>query len=441
MKVRIKKSPFGSQQDYSLNNSSRTTSQQDNQGMTGTLRPVSREDATIEAEKGESIIGDYNNDGYMDHFSIGGNKHAQGGTPLNAPAGSFVFSNSKKMLIKDKSVLEQFGKTSKKGLTPAELAKQYDINSHVEVLKDQNADPIAKRTAQLSLDNNYKKLAQLADLQESMKGYPSGTPAIAASSEEMQEAAMGGLIKFQYAGEVKDDGTRNSMQGSTQVGDVDPVTLQPVSQNNQGVSSLPTIGQKIYRGENTVTVMNADIKDSLKRDDFIYLSDDTRLTKKQWNAINSPRGSYTRRDNSTVSNDFGAYNPTAARKNKYSLYDPSMVPIVIGDMPMIQAKDTIVYGGDNYIVIKPQNDYDTITVRNKKGEISYLDPKDVGKLREADSSSTFMIPYKHKVAVKEPVVKEQSRNNSQSTTQRTIRKVVPTTTDNAMDKAMNISID
>jgi len=95
MKVRIKKAApsFGSQNGYSLYNKSTRPDTQDTGNVGQSISAVPRDQATIEAEKGESIIGDYNNDGYMDHFSIGGEKHAQGGTPLAAPKGSFIFSD------------------------------------------------------------------------------------------------------------------------------------------------------------------------------------------------------------------------------------------------------------------------------------------------------------------------------------------------------------
>jgi hypothetical protein len=37
-------------------------------------------------------------------MNIGGEKHSNGGTPLNVPEGTFVFSDTKKMRIKDPEI-------------------------------------------------------------------------------------------------------------------------------------------------------------------------------------------------------------------------------------------------------------------------------------------------------------------------------------------------
>jgi len=78
-------------------------------------------------------------------------------------------------------VLGMFGKSpnSKNKYTPAQLAKQYDLNKYEAILNDPNADYIKKRTAQLMINSNKNKLAQLALVQEGKKGFPQGIPSVA----------------------------------------------------------------------------------------------------------------------------------------------------------------------------------------------------------------------------------------------------------------------
>lgn len=143
-----------------------------------TLQPVAREGANLEAEKGETAL--VNIDGIPAHFKIGGQRHSKGGTPLNLPDNSFIFSDTAKMKIKDPIVLAQFGMVPKKsGYTPAEIAKKYDINTFRKILADPNSEDIERKTAEAMISNYNMKLAKLALVQESTKGFPQGIPAVA----------------------------------------------------------------------------------------------------------------------------------------------------------------------------------------------------------------------------------------------------------------------
>ena len=173
--------------------------------VSNTIQEVPRYAANIEAEKGETVYGDIDGDGGLEHMKIGGKRHTQGGTPLNVPEGSFIFSDTKKMKIKDPSVLMTFGKTYKAGgYTPAQIAKQYDINKYKAILEDPNTDPMSKLTAQLMISNYRKKLGSLATLQEEMKGFPQGIPKVAqGDQDERAVAAYGGFLpKYQTTGQV-----------------------------------------------------------------------------------------------------------------------------------------------------------------------------------------------------------------------------------------------
>jgi hypothetical protein len=148
--------------------------------VNNTLQPVPRDEANLEAEKGETAYGDLDGDGSFEHSKIGGKRHTQGGTPLNLPEGTFIFSDTAKMKIKDPEVLGYFGfKPKSGGYTPAEIAKRYDINRYKAIMEDPNSDELRKSTAQQMVENYNKKLAYLALIQESMKGFPQGIPAVA----------------------------------------------------------------------------------------------------------------------------------------------------------------------------------------------------------------------------------------------------------------------
>jgi len=121
--IRIKSVPnkakTGSQLDYSLVDRntlflkpSDTNVESD---IKDTIGAVPREFANIEAEGGETIVGDINNDGFLEHQTIVGKRHSQGGVPMNVPDGSFIFSDTKKLKIKDPNVLNMFGMKPNKG--------------------------------------------------------------------------------------------------------------------------------------------------------------------------------------------------------------------------------------------------------------------------------------------------------------------------------------
>lgn len=142
-----------------------------------TLKAVPREDANIEAESGETALIP-NKNGLPAHFNIRGNRHSQGGTPLNVPKDTFIFSDTKKMRIKDPEILAEFGK-SKGSYTPADLAKKYDLNKYRKLLQDPDSDKLQVETAEKMIENYNLKLAKLALVQESKKGFPQGIPAVA----------------------------------------------------------------------------------------------------------------------------------------------------------------------------------------------------------------------------------------------------------------------
>lgn len=141
-----------------------------------TLPSVPRYAANLEAEKGETAFIP-NQDGLPAHYKIGGKRHSEGGTPLNLPEDSFIFSDTRSMTLRDKDLLKQFGETKPK--TFAEIAKKYDINKYRKILSDPNSDHIQVATAEQMIENHNLILGKLALTQESIKGFPQGIPFIA----------------------------------------------------------------------------------------------------------------------------------------------------------------------------------------------------------------------------------------------------------------------
>lgn len=159
-----------------------------------TLQPVPREEANLEAEKGEVAL--LKQGGEPMTYNIGGKRHSEGGTPLNLEPGSRIFSDTKKMKIKDKNILAEFGAT--KPATPAKLAKKYNVNDYQASLANPFADDIEKNTARMMIDKNEEKLDNLFFVQEAKKGFPQGVPGQQMSQPGMMAKYGAELPKAQW---------------------------------------------------------------------------------------------------------------------------------------------------------------------------------------------------------------------------------------------------
>lgn len=250
IRIRIVDGPqsmeYGGQSGYGLDLGQRKVFSNMNESqydsVSNTMGPVPREEANIEAEKGETVYGDLDGDGAMEHMNIGGKRHVNGGTPLSVPEGSFIFSDTKKMVIKDEEILKQFGLSPRSGgYTPAQIAKRYDINKYKAIMEDPNADPISKQTAQLMVEKYNEKLSLLAMVQESMKGFPQGVPQVAAgemedadmeSSEELPEAQLGGWAVNRNNGNILDKYRNRTSATNRRTTSTQTRTTKPARTNN-----------------------------------------------------------------------------------------------------------------------------------------------------------------------------------------------------------------
>jgi hypothetical protein len=152
------------------------------------LGPVNRKIANVEAEKGETVVTNMSRgiNNIYEMYAIGGKKHSQGGTPLNLPTDgdkesdgtSFIFSDNKRMIVKDPAILEYFGVNPNKPQTFAGISKSWldAINTSKQILIDDASDKISRKSAEMSMDNAAFKIAALKLLQESRKGFKDGIP-------------------------------------------------------------------------------------------------------------------------------------------------------------------------------------------------------------------------------------------------------------------------
>jgi hypothetical protein len=165
------------------------------------VQSVDREIATIEAEKGEKILG-------QGLYNIGGQPHSAGGTPILANPGEFIFSDDISLSLPKDLVKDFTGKSIKraKDRTPSAIAGRYmKLNDNILKTQDSDASELDKKTSLYNVQNIMRKLGYLADLQEGMKGFPDG---------RAQIARLGGFVDstlpvYRIAGKVK-------------TGDVDP---------------------------------------------------------------------------------------------------------------------------------------------------------------------------------------------------------------------------
>lgn len=288
MKVKIKKTvgTTGDQRNFGLVTGSiwNYENKPSNNNVSTTLSPVERDEATIEAERGETIIGDLDNDGMVEHAIVGGKRHSQGGTPLNVPDGSFVFSDTPSMRIKNKNLLKDvFNMNSPKaGVTPAKVAKRYEINKYKDMLNDPMVDPLDQKTSQLMIDNNMKKLGQLALLQEGMKGFPNGIPEIAlplfANDQQATPPQMkkGGSVSYQMGGP-------KYQRNGVAVDHFDPQTGEPVYYGKT-FNDVPVVASRTHQNINESLA-----KEIENNPGFQYWQDPNDSISNNWLGIEGPR--------------------------------------------------------------------------------------------------------------------------------------------------------
>jgi len=139
------------------------------------LSSVPKDKANIEAEGGETVLTDLNNDNQFGLYNIRGPRHSKGGVPMYLPEQSFIYSDTDKMRF-DQTEMAEYGIESKSKMTPAQISKKYDLNKYYGAMKDQYADEITARSSELMLKKNMMGLSKLAFGQELKKKFEDGVP-------------------------------------------------------------------------------------------------------------------------------------------------------------------------------------------------------------------------------------------------------------------------
>lgn len=168
----------GDQFDFGLVKSPYSGMGNDNSEETSvrySLSSVPRDVANLEAEGGETVLTDLNDDGKFGLYNITGPRHGSGGVPMYLPEQSFVFSDTQKMKF-NKNELAEFGIESRKKMTPAQVSKRYQLNEFLGAMSDPDVDNIKLKSAELMLDKNQMSLSKLAFGQESKKKFSDGVP-------------------------------------------------------------------------------------------------------------------------------------------------------------------------------------------------------------------------------------------------------------------------
>lgn len=139
------------------------------------LSAVPRELANIEAEGGETVLTDLNDDGQFGLYNITGSRHGSGGVPMFLPEQSFIYSDTQKMKM-NRSELAEFGIESRKKITPAKVSKKFQLNEYIGAMADPFIDNIKLKSAELMVNKNQMGLSKLAFGQEAKKNFADGVP-------------------------------------------------------------------------------------------------------------------------------------------------------------------------------------------------------------------------------------------------------------------------
>ena len=146
----------------------------DDQSVRHSLSSVPREDANIEAEGGETVLTDLNNNGDFGLYNITGPRHSQGGVPMFLPEQSFIYSDTPKLKFSKDEMSEFDMGGSRK--TPAQISKKFGLNNYYAELDSQFSDNISSRSAELMLKKNMEDLSKLSFMQEAKKNFEDGVP-------------------------------------------------------------------------------------------------------------------------------------------------------------------------------------------------------------------------------------------------------------------------
>jgi hypothetical protein len=267
--------PFGNSPRYdrmtTLYNSGTSTPGNDPyDDITQSIKAIDKEDANIEAEKGEVI----RHPNGVSH-KVGGKKHSKGGTPLFAQGGSFIYSDDKSLSFNEKEMEKyNLGKHAKKAKdnTPAKVyTKNIDVK-HKNLMNKyamSSKDAVEQNTALRMLGKYGEKESIIAALQE-LKKKENELPEFAALPEKSDEVKDSETMaeQFQKGGLFLDHTQKLIDQG----------ILSPITGNITGINDTQHAKDGIYgRGdfENIITKHSWWVDDFTKREGRAPTKDDT----------------------------------------------------------------------------------------------------------------------------------------------------------------------
>lgn len=171
--------PFGNSPRYNPNTISslysKYTSLSEDGDTTDSIKPIDREYANIEAEKDETLL-TFNDFGVGALHKIKGKDHSKGGTPLNVPDGSFIYSKDKSLSFTPEEIktfgLGKYQKGGSINNTPSKvLQKNIDFkhNNKMIDLLENSKNLAEKNTALRMLQKYQQKAGTIAALQEIRK--------------------------------------------------------------------------------------------------------------------------------------------------------------------------------------------------------------------------------------------------------------------------------
>ena len=241
------KAKMGAQVNYSLYNKLASMGGADmemsapDRKATQTITKVPRKAANLEAEGGETVL-TFDPVGYPLFYKIKGPRHHSGGVPLNLPDDSFIFSDTKEMIIRDCTILKMFNKAcNKKGFTPADLSRQFDINTYRNTLQDPNTDEITRKTAESMIKKYVVKLGALALAQEAKKGFPQGIPVVAKAYMEAYGISEGDIMPEL----AEEEQQMPQQQGQGQMSPIDQMPPDQYAQEPQPEGAQYTQGDEM----------------------------------------------------------------------------------------------------------------------------------------------------------------------------------------------------
>jgi hypothetical protein len=241
------KAKMGAQVNYSLYNKLASMGGADmemsapDSKATQTITKVPRKAANLEAEGGETVL-TFDPVGYPLFYKIKGPRHHSGGVPLNLPDDSFIFSDTKEMIIRDCTILKMFNKAcNKKGFTPADLSRQFDINTYRNTLQDPNTDEITRKTAESMIKKYVVKLGALALAQEAKKGFPQGIPVVAKAYMEAYGISEGDIMPEL----AEEEQQMPQQQGQGQMSPIDQMPPDQYAQEPQPEGAQYTQGDEM----------------------------------------------------------------------------------------------------------------------------------------------------------------------------------------------------